>query len=87
MVLHGGRASIVCGWHPAAVMTWWRVVKPPNSATWTLTGAVKWADAASCRKPGLIFTAPREKGMWAWGVDELTIHEGKVRARLGPPLN
>lgn len=83
--LHGGRASIVSGWHPAAVLTWWRIDRPKDRDTWTLTGAVQWADAVSCRKPGLIFTAPRDKGMWAWGIEELAIKDGKIRARLGPP--
>lgn len=83
--LHGGRASIISGWHPAAVLKWWRVIGTKMPDRWTLTGAVEWADPVSCRKKGLIFTAPRDKGMWAWGIESLEIQNGQVRARLGPP--
>lgn len=87
VVLNGGRASIICGWHPAAVLKWWKVVGTKQPDRWTLTGGVEWSDPPSCRKKGLIFTAPRDKGMWAFGIESLEIVDGRIRAHLGPPEN
>lgn len=90
VVLHGGRASILYGWRPAAVLTWWRVVGTKAPDRWTLTGEIHWSDGPSCRKKGLIFTAPRDtsngSGMWAFGIESLEIAaNGRLQARLGPP--
>ncbi len=81
--LHGAEGSIVWGYRPAAVLSAWVVAK--TSTGWVLTATVARADAFQCRQSPLLFTAPRDKGVWAWGIDELTLNGNRLTARLGPP--
>jgi hypothetical protein len=85
ITLHGAGATILWGYHPAAELTAWRIWKR-SDGVWTLAGRVGRHDPFQCRQSPLMFTAPRDKGMWAWGIEgDVRIVKGKLAAILGPP--
>lgn len=84
--MHGEAASLVWAYHTAATLTSWRVTKTPDKQ-WTLTATVARVDPFQARQRPLLFTAPHEKGRWAWEVQELHLGDGTLTATLGPPLH
>lgn len=84
--LHGGAASILWGYRPAATLRSWSIAKV--NGQWTLTATLERPDAFMLRQTPLLFTAPREgahDGFWAWGVEAITVGTHNLTARLGPP--
>jgi hypothetical protein len=88
LTVRGVRGSIVWGHRTAATLAAWRIhkeVRDDLPPLWTLSARVAQADAFQCRQRPLLFTAPRDKGLWCWGIEELTLAGDALRARLGPP--
>lgn len=83
--LHGERAALLWGYHEAAVFKSWRIWKGQRG--WQLSGTLARVDHFQARQRPLMFSAPRDKGMWCWGVDKLEIHGTSVGAFLGEPEN
>lgn len=83
--LHGGRAEVLWGYRPAIVLRQWVIAKDKKTQVWTLTGPIDRVDAFSARQTPLLFTAPREKGMWAWPITSLQLGSKELIATLGPP--
>jgi len=82
--IHGGAASILWGYRPAVTLRAWAITKVKGR--WQLTATVERVDAFSARQKPLLFTAPRDKGFWAWGVEgEVQIVGSQLRVQLGPP--
>jgi hypothetical protein len=52
---------------------------------WTLTATIARVDKFQSRQAPLLFTAPRAGGYWAWPVNEISIGETNLWARLGSP--
>jgi hypothetical protein len=88
LVIHGGRASLLWGYRPIAILTTWRITKAPGAWTLsaTLTAAEAWQCGQAAKYHELLFTAPRDKGRWCWEVHEVSIGTTELRATLGPPL-
>jgi hypothetical protein len=83
ITLHGGTASILWGYHTAAELASWRIAQ--RRGQWVLTAAIRRADAFQLRQRPLLFTAPRDKGSWAWGIETIEVGPTGVRATLGKP--
>ncbi len=84
LTLHGAAAEILWGYRSAVALKSWRIAKDKKGA-WILTGVVARVDAFQARQKPLLFTAPRDKGFWAWGVEQLTVVGSQIKATLGPP--
>lgn len=85
LTLHGGTASLLWGYRTAAVLKSWRITKDKKQGKWTLTGTLARVDAFQARQTPLIFTAPRDKGMWCWPIESIDMGPNHLRAILGPP--
>jgi hypothetical protein len=84
LTLHGGAASLVLGYSTAVVLRSWRIAKD-DTGRWVLTGSIGRVDAFLSRQKPLLFTAPRDGGFWAWGVESIELGPTSLRAYLGPP--
>lgn len=84
LTVRGTAGSVLDGARPAALLRAWTISKG-ESNVWHLRGSVAQVNAYHCRRRGLLFTAPREKGMWCWQVLSLTVVGNELRAVLGPP--
>ena len=88
LTIRGGRASLLWGYRPVAVLTTWRITKAPGA--WKLSATLERADAWQCGQAAkyqeLLFTAPRDKGRWCWQLVDVTVGSTELRATLGPPL-
>jgi hypothetical protein len=83
--LHGAAGAILWGYHQAATFTAWTIKRRPNG-TWRLNATCARVDAFQCRQRPLLFSAMREHGFWAWGVEsDLEIVGLQLTATLGPP--
>lgn len=86
LTLHGGAATILWGYRPAATLRSWRIAKVQGR--WTLRATLERPDAFMLRQRPLLFTAPREgahDGFWAWGVEAIEVGATQLTATLGPP--
>ena len=83
--LRGERGSLLWGYHEAATFKSWRIWK--GQGRWQLSGRLAKSDAFQVRQRPLLFSAPRDRGMWAWGVERIEIKGSEVRAYLGEPEN
>lgn len=83
LTISGGAASILYGYRQAATLTSWRITK--RDGRWTLTATVARVDRFMARQKPLLFTAPRAKGFWAWGVTSMDVGTNQLVATLGPP--
>ena len=83
LTLHGGRASLLWGYRTAAELSTWRIKK--DKGKWTLTGTLVRVDAFQARQTPLLFTAPRDKGMWCFPIESLDMGTNQLRAILGQP--
>jgi len=82
--LRGGKAALLLGPREAAVLSAWSIKKHDDH--WRLTGTLARVDLFQVRRKGLLFTAPRAGGFWAWGVESVEGVVGtQIHARLGPP--
>lgn len=88
--LRGREGSLLWGYRQAATVGEWSITKaqvpkgqPPR---WQLCATVKQSDAFQLRQKPLLFSAPRDKGMWCWGVEgDVQIAGGKLIVQLGQP--
>jgi hypothetical protein len=83
LTLRGLEATIVWGYHTAAVCKAWTITKTPNG--WALEATLARADAFQCRQRDLKFTAPRVGGFFCWPVISLTLGQSSIMGYLGPP--
>lgn len=83
--LQGAGGSILWGHRLAVELRTWRIRKNTDKRTWTLRGVPARVDVFLARQTPLLFTAPRDKGMWMWAIEQLDVRSDVVVARLGPP--
>ena len=81
--LRGGAATLLFGAREAAVLSTWAIGK--REGDWILAGTITRVDTFLVRRSGLLFTAPRAGGYWAWAVLSVDVVGTHVRAKLGPP--
>ena len=84
--IRGAAASILWGYHEAAVLTTWSIVRIKGQ--WTLSATIARVEPFMLRQPKLLFTAPREgarDGRWAWGIQSIQVGSRSLIAKLGPP--
>jgi hypothetical protein len=88
LTLHGGRATLLWGYRPVAVLTSWRIVKAPGAwkLSATLARADRWQCGQAVKCQELLFTAPRDQGRWCWQLEDVSVGTTELRATLGPPL-
>jgi hypothetical protein len=84
VTLRGQEATVVWGYHTAAVCTSWTVQRTPQGQ-WTLQAQLQRADAFQLRQRDLKFTAPRRGGFFCWPVLGVTLAACTLAATLGPP--
>jgi len=84
VTLHGLEATIVWGYHTAAVCRAWTATRTPQGQ-WSLQATLQRADAFQLRQRPLKFTAPRIGGFFCFPVLGLTLGAGTVAATMGPP--
>jgi hypothetical protein len=84
VTLHGVEATVVWGYHTAAVCKAWTVQKHESGA-WTLEATLTRADAFQLRQRDLKFTAPRKGGFFCWPIVAVTLAASTLAATLGPP--
>jgi hypothetical protein len=88
VTLTGGEATVVWGYHTAAVCRSWTVTKAGRVGAWALSAVVSRVDAFKLTRGGseLKFTAPRQGGYFCWPVLTITLVDAShVSATLGPP--
>ena len=85
LTLRGGPAALLWGHRTAAALSSWRIGK--DEGKWVLVATIRQADAFQLRQRPLLFTAPRDKGFWAWPITTLEVGPPytSLRATLGPP--
>lgn len=83
VTIRGGPGRLLWGHRPVADLSAWTIRR--TGRTWTLSATVTRTDPFGLRQKGLLFTAPRDKGFWAWGVESVQIGAETLRATLGPP--
>jgi len=86
-VIRGVVGQIRWSYYNAAAVNGYTVVRKANGRgqpEWSLKGTVVAVDKFKMTQRPLIFTAPHDKGRWQWVIEEFTIHEGAITARLGP---
>lgn len=85
VTLRGLEATIVWGYHTAAVCKTWTAARTPQGA-WTLTATLQRADPFQLRQQPLRFAAPRRGGYFSWPVLAVTLGaDHTLAATLGPP--
>ena len=91
MKIDGVVGRIEHGYFPAAVVEGYTVTHEKNGP-WELQARVVQHDAYNLKflRP-LLFVAPTKKRTWRWTIllregELIQIVNGKVRARLGPPI-
>lgn len=84
LTLRGVAGSLVWGYRTAAELRSWRIGKAADGK-WTLTGTFARVDRFQVRQRPLLFTAPREHGLWAWPIETLQVSDAGLTATLGPP--
>jgi hypothetical protein len=84
VTLRGQEATVVWGYHTAAVCRSWTVQRTPQG-TWTLQAQLQKADAFQLRQRDLKFTAPRIGGFFCWPILGVTLGSTTLAAQLGPP--
>lgn len=84
VTLRGQEATVVWGYHTAAVCTSWTVQRTPQNQ-WSLQASLSRADSFQLRQQNLKFTAPRRGGFFCWPVLGVTLGAGTLAATLGPP--
>lgn len=83
--LHGAAGTVLWGYRPAVEVGRWSITRDPKTRGWVLRGTPTRVDAFGARQRPLLFTATREKGFWAWGIESLEVSAKALVARLGPP--
>lgn len=53
---------------------------------WSLRGTVVLSDAFKLTQRPLTFVAPHAKGEWRWPIESMTVADGSLVAKLGPPM-
>lgn len=86
VTLRGQDATIVWGYHTAAVIRSWTISRTP-AGHWSLQAAVRRADLFQLRQQPLKFTAPRKGGYFCWPVIGCSATATTLQATLGPPEN
>lgn len=84
LALHGGAATLLWGHREAAVLGAWRIERAARGR-WQLSATVTRVNPYHVRQRPLLFTAPRARGFWAWGVESVTVGPRTLQATLGPP--
>jgi len=84
LTLRGLDATVVWGYHTAAVCKSWTIARTPDGQ-WSLQAQLVKADAFQLRQRPLCFTAPRKGGFYIWPVLGVTLGAGTLAATLGPP--
>jgi len=84
VTLTGIEATVVWGYHTAAVCRSWTVTKTEQGA-WILSAVLTRADAFQLRQRDLKFTAPRKGGFFCWPIVAVTLGATTLAATLGPP--
>ena len=82
LTIRGVTASLVWGYHPAAVLGVWTVRKDEDG--WGLEAHVQSTDKFRVTQQPLTFVATHATGAWRWPVITLAMTAGAVTARLGP---
>ena len=84
--IRGTVAEILYGYQPAAVLRTWSIEK--SAGQWLLSATFTRVDKWRIRQthPRLMFSAPRPGRFWAWDVFDVQVGDGRLVAKLGPPL-
>jgi len=85
LTVHGSAGAILWGHGVAVALRSWRVARSQADPVWTLTATIAHVDQFQARQRPLLFTAPRAGGYWAFPVQEISIGDTSVWARLGSP--
>lgn len=88
LTLRGGRATLVWGYRPVALLTTWRITKAAGG--WRLTATLATRDRFQVEQAAklkeLLFEAPRDRGRWCWQLEHVDVGTSELRAVLGQPL-
>ena len=71
------------GYQPAATLKDWTLT-PQGSSSLTVTAHVVSSDAFRVSQHPIVFTVPRQAGVWRWPVVSLQIAGQTMTASLGP---
>jgi hypothetical protein len=69
VTLRGAQASILWGHQTAVALRAWTIRK--EQGQWMLRATVERLDAFQVRQRPLLFSAKREKDLWAWGIERM----------------
>jgi|SRR5580765_1148769 len=91
--LRGDVGSITYGYHEAAVLRSWTIIRREpdhyHDGSWLLSATFTRVNKFMLRQRPLLFSAKRDglKGLWCWPLDSASIQIGDTRmiATLGPP--
>lgn len=82
--IRGAAGEILWGYRPAATFSRWTIRKGGREI-WVLMGTIVRVEPFAIRQTPLLFSAPRDKGFWMWGVDRIEVGDKTIVAYLGPP--
>jgi hypothetical protein len=83
LTVRGEAGALLLGYQPAVTLRRWTIAR--TDGQWTLTGTIDRIDRFMARRGPLLFTAPRQQGFWAWGVESVQVGTHSLVAKLGPP--
>jgi hypothetical protein len=87
--VRGASGTILWSYRTAAVLSGWTIsrTRVQGERVWTLTATIARASPFELRQVPLLFTAPRERGFWAWPLLEppTVDAERRLTVRVGPP--
>jgi hypothetical protein len=82
--VHGRTGALLWGYHRVATFRAWRISQVEGH--WILRATLERVDKFQIRQRPLLFSAPRDRGFWCWGVESVTAFDTvNLLARLGPP--
>lgn len=85
LTLRGAAGSVLWGYRAAVELSAWTIAKDAKTGGWVLKGTPARVDTFAARQRPLLFTAPKEGGMWMWAVESLQVGPSAIVAQLGPP--
>jgi hypothetical protein len=83
--LTGVVGRIDYGYFPAATLEGFTITRTP-AGVYRLRGRCVQANTFNLSQRPLVFVVPTQLGDWRYPIEDLTIADGHVSARLGPPI-
>jgi hypothetical protein len=82
-MIRGVIGVVKWAYYNAAAIEGYTVTRTKGSASWSLRATVILSDSFKLSQRPLMFEAPHQGGVWRWPIEEFSIVNGTMTARLG----